>query len=446
MGAPPVAIEGRQYLVLLVAAAALGVPAAAGAALITAVLHELQHLAWDEFPAALGASGQPWWLVIALPALAGAIVAAATRLPGGGGHPAIDGFSLDPIPPAHLIGLLIAAAASIVLGPVVGPEAPLLAVGLCAGGVTAGLLRAKGPAVGMLAFAGAFAAISTVFGGPLPAALMLFEFVALSGIVSSAALGRLLLPGLLAAGVGSLVFTGIGNWSGVQAYQLALPNLPAYETVQALDVLQAFGVALVAGVLVVVVMRAGRSLADRVAGRNLTLFLIAGGALVGLLAVIARAISDAPVDLVLFSGSAAMPHYLDEGSIGLIVTVAVAKALALIVTAGVLFRGGLIFPAMALGVLVGVTAHLLLPDFALAPAAIAGIAAGAAASLRAPFFGALAAALLAGAAAPDLAPVAIIAAATAWAVAVTMDADAGGESGGTAEDGGTATTAQPATN
>ena len=38
----------------------------------------------------------------------------------------------------------------------------------------------------------------------------------------------ILLPGLLAAGIGALVFIGIGSNTGVGTLSLAVPNLPAF--------------------------------------------------------------------------------------------------------------------------------------------------------------------------------------------------------------------------
>jgi hypothetical protein len=56
----------------------------------------------------------------------------------------------------------------------------------------------------MVALAGGFAAISVVFGGPLASSLLLFEALATSGKFPSAMMGRILLPGLVAAGASAL--------------------------------------------------------------------------------------------------------------------------------------------------------------------------------------------------------------------------------------------------
>jgi H+/Cl- antiporter ClcA len=96
------------------------------------------------------------------------VVAVALRLPGGGGHHPLEGLGLQPPRPFHLPGILLAALATLAGGLVLGPEAPLVALGLVIGAKAARLLRAPGSDGQALALAGAFAAMATVFAGPLP--------------------------------------------------------------------------------------------------------------------------------------------------------------------------------------------------------------------------------------------------------------------------------------
>ena len=71
----------------------------------------------------------------------------------------------------------------------------------------------------VLAAAGSFAAISVIFGSPIVAAVLVIEASGLGG----ATLPLILIPGLIAAGIGSLVFIGMANWTGLStsAYALA---------------------------------------------------------------------------------------------------------------------------------------------------------------------------------------------------------------------------------
>ena len=77
----------------------------------------------------------------------------------------------------------------------------------------------------VLGAAGGFAAISAIFGSPIVAAILVIEAAGLGG----ATLPLIVLPGLMAAGIGSLVFIGMGDWTGLStsAYSLTPLHLSA---------------------------------------------------------------------------------------------------------------------------------------------------------------------------------------------------------------------------
>src|SRR4029077_9814120 len=75
--------------------------------------------------------------------------------------------------------------------------------------------------------------------------------------LSSAMLELVLLPGLLAAGVGALVFTGLGHWNGLGTVSLALPGLPHIGRPNIAE----FGWAIVVGLAAAVIVAAIRRLA-----------------------------------------------------------------------------------------------------------------------------------------------------------------------------------------
>jgi chloride channel protein, CIC family len=306
------------------------------------------------------------------------------------------------------------------LGLVLGPEAPLTALGLTAGLVAVRALRPGASGGQLLVVAGAFAAISTVFGGPLPSALLLFELVARSGRVPSAALGRALLPGFLASGTAALVFTGVDHWPGVAATVLQLPPLPDYPTVRLVDVAWGVLVAVVAAVVAAGARRIAREVAGRAVKLPVVVLLCAAGLVVGLLAVGFRAVTGQPVDLVLFSGEAALPQVIAETSAGVLALLVLVKGAAYALSLGAGFRGGPTFPAVALGVATGVLGSIVLPGLDLTPAVIAGLAAAASAALGLSFFGALLAALLAGSTAAETVPIAVIASVIGWLVATAL--------------------------
>ena len=412
-------MSSRAYVRTLVLAAALGAPAAFAAVLFQTAVHDASQLVWEELPNGLGWSEAPWWYVLLVPALAGVIVAAAVRLPGRGGHAPLEGLGLGTIRPVDLVSILPAALATLSLGLVLGPEAPLIALGLAVGVVAARVARAEGGESELLVLAGAFAAVAALFGGPLPAAFLLFEVMAAGGKVPAREIGRVLLPGFAAAATGALVFTGVGDWPGLEPATLSLPGLPDYPTVRLVDVAWCALVAAVSAAVVVALRRGALLVAARVAARPAAA-LVTVGLLVGALAVAFRAAADRPVELVLFSGQAALPDIIAESSATVLVLLVVAKGLAYGLSLGVGFRGGPVFPALVLGAALGVLAELALPGLSVVPAIVAGVAASAAAVLRMPFFAVLVASLLAGPAAVDTAPIAILGAVIGWLVATAV--------------------------
>ena len=406
---------------LLLVAAVLGLVAAFAAVVFEIVVTGVQHLLWSNLPDAAGWREPPWWYVLAVPALGGLLVALALRLPGHGGHTPLQGLSTDPIRPVQVLSVLLAAVATLGFGIVLGPEAPLMVIGLTCGLIAARVVKAGPAETKVISLAGGFAVISTLFGGPLPSSLMLFELVAARGLVPSANLGRILVPGLVAAGSGALLFTGVDNWPGVGSFSFALPPLPNYPTVRIVDLAWCLLVAAGSGLAVILSWRFALIVADA-AKRHQSAILVGVGFLVGLLAVFFRAVTDQPVDLVLFSGESALPELMALSSAGVLVLLIVEKALGYGLSLGSGFRGGgPVFPATFLGIGVGVLASLVLPGLELTPAVITGLAAGSAAVLRAPFFGALFAAILGGSAAAETIPLAILGAVMGWLIALVFN-------------------------
>lgn len=411
--------EAIAYVRILVFAALIGFPVAFAAVLFQTAIHDVIHVVWDVIPEEAGWNEPAWWYVVLVPGIAGLLVAGAVRLPGHGGHAPLDGLGADPIPPLALASILPAALATLGLGLVLGPEAPLIALGLGLGALAVRLIRLEGTGAQLLALAGAFAAIAALFGGPLIAAFLLFEVTAASGKIPAQQIGRALLPGFVAAGTGAIVFTGVEGWQGLHQENLSLPSLPPYETLQITDLAWCLLMAVVIATVVVAI----RHLAHRVATQSRlspVALLVAAGLSVGALAVAFRATADRPVDLVLFSGQAELPDVMAEGSAGVLILLVVAKGLAYALSLGAGFRGGPVFPAIAIGVAAAVAAADVLPGLSTTPAVAAGIAAGTTAVLRVPFTAVLLVSLLMGPSAFDVAPIAVLAAAVGWLVATAL--------------------------
>lgn len=411
--------EATAYVRTLVLAALLGVPVAFAAVLFQTAIHDLIHLVWEVIPDDLGWSEPSWWYVVLVPGLAGLLVAAAVWLPGHGGHSPLGGLGADPIPPIELASILPAALATLGLGLVLGPEAPLIALGLGLGALSVGLIRLEGTGAQLLVLAGAFAAVAALFGGPLVAAFLLFEVTAASGKVPAQQIGRALLPGFVAAGTGALVFTGVADWPGLHQTNLSLPSLPPYESVRITDLAWCLVIAAVVSAIVVGIRHLAHGIAAQSSLDSVALLIVAGLG-VGALAVVFRATTDRPVDLVLFSGQTELPAVVAEGSAGVLALLVLTKGLAYALSLGAGFRGGPVFPAIAVGVATAMAAANVLPGLHTTPAVAIGIAAGTTAVLRVPFTAVLLVSLLVGPSALDVAPIAVLAAAMGWLVATVL--------------------------
>ena len=113
--------------------------------------------------------------------------------------------------------------------------------------------------------AGSFAAISTLLGSPITGAFLLMEVAGLAGPM----LGIVLTPGLVAAGVGSLIFVGLDSWTGFGTFGLAVPNIPPFRTPDVAEFLWALGIGVAAALLGTLIRRSSQYLAPIVGRRRL---------------------------------------------------------------------------------------------------------------------------------------------------------------------------------
>jgi H+/Cl- antiporter ClcA len=407
---------------LVLLGAAIGIPAALAAIAFFTAVHYLEQLIWHILPTSLGEATPPWYLVVFLPIVGAAIVAAARlALPGDGGRPPLGGMAHGPTPVAFVPGIVVAALGTLGFGLVLGPEAPVMAVGSAVGLAITSVVRSNAREEGVLSMAGTFSAISTLFGGPLVAGVMLTE----GGIAMGPALIPVLVPGFVAAAVGYLVFLGVGPYPGAPAPGLQIPDLPAYPGTSVPDLMIAIVVGVATAALIVAINRSASGLAARqdrrVGDRRIGIVvpLLVGGLLVGLLAQLATAFGVAAED-VLFSGQASIPALVSEYSVVALVVLLVAKAVAYVISLAAGFRGGPIFPAVFLGVGVAAFAVQLFgtsPTFAVA----IGCAAGMAAQTRLVITSMLFAALLVGSGGFDTVAGAVFATVASYLTVLALD-------------------------
>ena len=386
MDSPESTLRSRAFVAVLALAAVVGVIASLAAWCFLELIFYMQQWVFTDIPKDLGFDqGPPLWWYLPVLAFAGLVTAfAIARLPGSGGHVPAEGLNASPTQPIELPGVLLAALASIGLGLVVGPEAPLIALGGGLGFLTVRSIRRDAPPqLGtLLASSGTFAAMSFLFGSPIIAAVILIEAAGLGG----SRMPLVLIPGLLAAGIGSLVSIGMGSLTGLSTSDISLSplNLPAFARPDFVDFLWTIPFAAVIAVVTFVIFRLAKE-AHRVATPRPFVLLPAAGLLVAGLAIAFTESTDHGASQVLFSGQDALgPLVADPGawSLSALALLIAFKGLAYGVSLGT-FRGGPTFPAMFLGAAGGLMAAQL-PGFELTPAVAVGLGAAVVAVLRLP--------------------------------------------------------------
>src|ERR1700709_2309910 len=169
----------KAFLELLALAAAVGVVVSLAAWGFLELIHQIQVGLFTDLPEELGYHhGAPSWFYVVVLGLAGLLTAAAiARLPGEGGHVPAEGLKIGgaPVQPLELPGIVLPAFATIGAALVLGPEAPLIALGAGLGVFAIRSLRKDTPAEAqaVMAAAGSIAAMSMLFGSPIIAAVIL---------------------------------------------------------------------------------------------------------------------------------------------------------------------------------------------------------------------------------------------------------------------------------
>ena len=414
-------MRSRPYRVLLVLAALLGVLVSFASWCFLELVHWIQQEVYQRLPGGLGLHPVPWWWPLPVLAVAGVLAAVAIiRLPGHGGHIPYEGIKAGATQPAELPGILLAALATLGLGLVLGPEAPLIALGSGLAVLAVRRVRKDTPdqAMAVLAASAAFAAIATVFGSPVIGAIILIEAAGLGGAV----LPLILLPGLMSAGIGSVVFLGMGHWTGLSsaAYALSPISLPAFSALTAAE----FGWAIVLAMAAALAVFAIRDLARRsaqVVARQPWLLIPAAALAVAGLAIGFAQITGQPADTVLFSGQDAFGSLIKQGtalSLSTLAFLLLFKGAAWSISLGN-FRGGPTFPALFTGAAAGLlAAHL--PGFSETPAVAVLMAAAAVSILELPLSATIITLLLTAKAGIATAPLIIVAVVVAYLTIKTL--------------------------
>jgi H+/Cl- antiporter ClcA len=426
----------RTLLALLAVAAVVGLVVSLASWGFLEGIHQIQQGVFVDLPRDLGYDdGAPLWWPVPVLGVAGLITAfAIERLPGTGGHSPAGGLATGVTQPVELPGVLLAAVATIGLGVVLGPEAPLIALGSGLGILAVRLVKRDAPdrLVAVVAAAGSFAAVSFIFGSPLVGAVILIEAAGLDR-------ERLLVVvpvGLLAAGIGSLVSIGMGSWTGLSSsdYALSPLTLPDFARPDVTDFLWTvpLAVAVAAGCFAIF---AGAQALQPVLERRRFVLLPAAGLVVAGLAIAFSQVTDEGAQQVLFSGQDQLPDLVAGAgtwSVSALALVLGFKGVAWSVSlAG--FRGGPTFPGLFLGAAAGILASHL-PGLELTPAIAIGMGAAVVAVLRLPLSAVLLALVLTNGAGRGVEPLVIVGvvAALVTTLGLSRRATAAGAQDGTA--------------
>jgi hypothetical protein len=262
-------------------------------------------------------------------------------------------------------------------------------------------------------------------------------------------LGLVLIPGLLAAGIGSLIFIGLDAWTGLGTFSLAIPGLPHVGS----PTLAEFGWAVVIGLAAALVGSAIRWLGLRLQPYSLRqpvlAALVAGLVVAGLAIAYAKGTGKGSSE-VLFDGQAALGPLVTHSAsytVGALVLLMICKGLAYGVSLSS-FRGGPTFPALFIGGAGGMAlSHL--PGLPLVAGVATGIGAMCVVMLDLPLTSVLIATLLLSSDGVAVMPLVIVAVVVAYVAAAriapaTPQADTAGTAGtGSAVKPGPAVAADP---
>ncbi|MFF1632907.1 ion channel protein [Leifsonia sp. NPDC058248] len=347
----------------------LSIPAVIVGVVSALVLWGLDELAgvledgiWKALPGAIGVDPSSGWWIFAVLSVTGFAVGLSVWLVPG--HAGPDSATTEligtPLRLAVIPSLLLVTVLALAGGVSLGPENPIIAINT---GLLVALVARLWPKVpsNLIVLITAAGTIGALFGTPVAAALV-FTGVVAALKTGGALWDRLFLP-LVSAAAGALTMTLLAHPS------FTIP-MPAYTSPQAVDVVSAIVIGVVATLLGLAgvyafpfVHRAFHSL-----GHPL-IYITLGGIVLGVLGALGGPIT-------LFKGLEQMGELVQsraDYTAWQLVGIVGVKLVALVVAASAGFRGGRIFPAVFIGAAVGVLANALVPSIPLAVAVGAGV-------------------------------------------------------------------------
>jgi H+/Cl- antiporter ClcA len=271
----------------------------------------------------------------------------------------------------------------------------------------------------IIAAAGSFAAVSFIFESPILAAVLLIEATGLGG----PRLRVVVVPGLLAAGVGSLVSIGMGSFTGLNTSHYALGALPLTDAGHPHFGEFAWTIALAAAIAgaTSVIIRGGLHTYRFVSGRRLPLLLPAIALIIAGAAILFSQITGKSFEEVLFSGQDQLPGLVSQAStwsVAALVWLVLFKGIGYSLSLGA-YRGGPTFPALFLGAAAGIMASHL-PGFPFQAGVAVGMGAAIVAVLRLPLSAVVIATVLCGHAGANVEPLIIVGVVVSYIVTLLL--------------------------
>jgi H+/Cl- antiporter ClcA len=353
--------SGKTLLLSAIPSVVIGIVAALLLWLIDEIALLLEHVVWTIAPETLGiAADSPWWIIPILTLTGLAVGFVLWLAPGHGGH---DSATVELVAPVLPLKALPGVALVIILGLAggvsLGPESPIIAINTAIAVALVARMSPKMPQQ-LVVVMTVSATVGALFGTPVASALLLTAMFT-AAVSTSRLWDRLFLP-LVAAGAGSVTMTFLGGGS------LAL-TLPPYSP-SPLDLATGSAVAIASALFAIAAAWA----LPRVHGlfrrlRHPVIYVTLGGLLLGILGALGGPIT-------LFKGLSQMNELVATSaslSVIALVTIAIIKLLALLVSAAAGFRGGRIFPAVFIGVALGLIGNALMPGLPVSLAIAAGV-------------------------------------------------------------------------
>lgn len=379
LGGRLAALRLDEHTFMVLAGAVVGVVGGYGAVALHHLIHAMQHLAWGDGGILEAVTARPWWWVVGIAVLGGAIVGPfvhflAREAKGHGVPEVMAAVALNNGLIRVRVGIVktLASAMTIAVGGSVGREGPIVQIGAAFGSAVGQALKVSGRRLRTLVGCGAAAGIAAAFNAPIAGALFAVEIV----------LGNFAVSAFSPIVIASVVATVVARVHIGDDPFLAVPDYGMGHPIELISYAVLGLVAAVVAVSFVKILYAAEDVADRIPLPPWSLTPIGFG-IVGLIGL--------GVPEIYGVGYEAMQAAL-HGEIGLqtLALLLVVKIVATSLTIASGGSGGVFAPSLFLGAatggVVGLIAEAIIPQ-STGPAgayALVGMGAVVAAATHAP--------------------------------------------------------------